>query len=246
MATTSDSLPGSPFHAWTRSNRLSPKALILGADAVVALLAGVGLLGAMMELPELFGIRSLFLPMPPNAAICLLLLVSSMAALSAEERSRALLVRAAALLVASIATARLAEYALGLDLAVDRWLIHSRAKELGFGPIGKTSLSTALVLEVLSLALILLSFSSRRLASRMATAFGVGASFTGFTSALAFFFIPPGKLAFSGIVPTALPTSVCFVLLGLTVAWHGTLDEMMEQRRLKAQVQRERDLFERV
>src|SRR5258706_7196369 len=108
------------------------------------------------------------------------------------------------------------------------------------------SLFTALVLEFLSIALILLSLSSHRLANRAAAAFGIGASFAGFCVALGALAVGPGQLALSGVVPTALPTSVCFVILGSAIAWHGALDEIVDRRQLRAQVQRERDLFERV
>lgn len=217
------------------------------------IICGAGLVGMVASLslvllsvwPQRASSGGLFVPMAPKTALCFVLLAVALAVFNRWEPPRRLsLCRVAAILVAAIALARLIEYATGLDLAVDRWLLPAPAEKLDLAPAGKMALFSTLSFASLSVSLLLLSRATRpRLAARLAATLAVGVGFIGLTFTLGYFFVQPGQLAESSVVPMALPTALCFLVLGTVTAWSALLGEVAERRHVRAQLRRERNLF---
>lgn len=198
------------------SRRVADRITAASGLAIAAI--GLATLGGWLTgRRPLAGFGTAFIPMAPNTAIDFFLVGLALAATAGGRRDRWRLAAAgaAAGAVGLLATVRLAEYVLSVDLGVDAWFLRVPTERLGLAPVGKMALSTALTFELASLAV--LGLASRRRAFRDAAGLlGLATAASGTLFALGYLYSAP--LLYGGRwIPMALNTSIAFLLLGTGV-----------------------------
>ncbi len=187
-----------------------------GSGFAVACTGMVTLAGWLTNNRVWSGLGAEFIPMAPNTAIGFLLLGTALVAIPAEKdrRWRSALGTLAAGVVILLASARLAEYALSVELNVDAWFFQVPGERLGLAPIGKMALLTALTFELASFSALILAASAHQAARDCGGAGGSVVALSGATFALGYLYAAP--LLYGGTsIPMALNTAVAFFILGV-------------------------------
>ncbi len=204
--------PSSP----ARSSRLARVQFGCGVTAaVVGFLALVGWLTGARVLAE---VRPGYIPMAPNTAIGMILWGSALLVLPraggpGTRRARAALLVAAPAL--AVAVLRLIEYATGIDLGVDRWVLRVPGESLGLAPVGRMALLTAIGFVLAGVTLGLAALAARRhAAAHAASVLGLALASMGGVSVLGYLYDAP--FLYGGrTIPMALNTAFGFVAVGL-------------------------------
>ena len=120
--------------------------MVAAGAAVAVAVGGLGLLGLALDVPLLASVGPGWIAIRPNTALAVLLLGASLVPLrAAGAGSRARRAQQAlALLVAAVGLLTLAEYALHLDLGIDRLLFHETSREVPALFPGRMAPTTAL------------------------------------------------------------------------------------------------------
>ena len=157
-----------------------------------------------------------FIPMAPNTAIGFILLGCALAANPAEfgDRPRRLIVAVTSAIVLVLATIRLFEYALSVDLGVNGWFFRAPAEMFGLAPVGRMSLFTALIFELASVSVLGLALNGGQSNRDWAGVGGLAVALFGAVFVLGYCYAAP--LFYGGSsIPMALTTAMAFVLLGI-------------------------------
>jgi two-component system cell cycle sensor histidine kinase/response regulator CckA len=209
-------------HQWTGGTRFG--------GVTLAVIGAVVLLGWLTGARALTAVGHGYMPMAPNTAALFLLLGASLFALTVPMHRARLLARCAIALTFVMAGAHLAEYVAGAELGVDRWLFSVAGESVGLAPVGKMAFFTALAFFLACVALFVQSFPGRlRFAGDLAGALALLVTLIGLVFSLGYLYHAP--LLYGGSrIPMALPSSVAFVVLGLSIAVPHALRGQAEQR----------------
>lgn len=185
-----------------------------GASAAVV--GAAALAGWATGHPVLLGFRANYIPMAPNTALAFVVLGSGLTAVVSGWLPGRRVAALGAAFTGLIGGLRLAEYASGFGLGVDRWFLHVGAGQFGPAPTGKMSLPTAVAFVAASTAVVALARPGRwKLSGHLAGASGTAAAMTGLVFALGYLFSPNAPLLYgTRSIPMALNTALCFVGLG--------------------------------
>ena len=197
----------------------------------VAFIGATALAGWLTRSHALSAVGATWIPMAPTSAAIFLLLGTSRLTIAAENkrlRAFALATVAASFLVAA---AHVAGFVTGIDVDFDRRLFSLISDRFGLEPVGQMSFFTSLSFALASAAILVSSAPKRlRLAGDLSVPFAFMATLTGLVFALGYLYHAP-LLYGSGLIPMALPSSVAFVVLGLSVALPALRRARMEQHR---------------
>ena len=199
---------GDPTHALPRLRRTTRV-----CGALIAGLGAMALLGWATRQPVLLGLRPHYIPMAPNSALAFVALGAGLWSIDAGWRKLSGVI---ALVVGSVVSLRLVEYATGLDLAVDRAILRAPSASFGLAPVGKMALSTAagFLAASVSLGLSSLREGSRRWGHVSGSAAMVACAI-GLVFSLGYLFSPNAPLLYgTQSIPMALNTALGFVALG--------------------------------
>ena len=108
---------------------------------LIAALGVMAVVGWATSQPVLLGFRASYAPMAPNPTVAFLALGLGLWAIEAGWRK---LSGAMAVLVGTVVSLRLVEYATGVDLAVDSVIVRAPSETFDLAPVGKMALDTAL------------------------------------------------------------------------------------------------------
>lgn len=160
---------------------------------------------------------------PLNTALCCVLAGTSLWIQAARPSSSLALffARSCAAIVAVVGTATLIEYAVGLDLGMDRWIVHLLPRRGGTQYAVRPLPLAALELALVGPALLLLG-SETNWKSTLVEIFGFGASVVALVAVTAHIYGATTIYQFSGsFAGIALPASTLFVFLstGILLAY---------------------------
>jgi PAS domain S-box-containing protein len=179
------------------------------AAAVVLLIGSAGLVGWILHVRLLQSIGPGLATMKVNTAISLLL--SGVALWFCSRGPTSHLSNICALAVILVAAASLLEWAGAPDLGIDQLLFLDRDSAAAHAPPGRMSPATAVELILVGVTLALLDTRAPEVApyTALATAFAALVALTGY------FYGPAGLYSAAPFASMALPTAICFLLLGL-------------------------------
>ena len=230
-----------------RSSLLAPDAHAragqLGGVAVAAI-GGLALAGWATGSALLKAGAAGFIPMAPNTALVFLVLGLAVAAAAAGSRAGTRFARAGAAAALAVATARLAEYLVGIDLRVDRWIFSVPAESLGLAPVGRMAFFTALAFLFVASAVLARTVERRvRILDDLARACALISTLIGLVFLIGYGYGSP--LLYGGhAIPMALPTATAFVLLGLSLVVPDMLRAAAAERRAAAALREANDELE--
>ncbi len=200
----------------------SPRASRLGrirgaCGATVAAVAALALLGWLTGWRVLAEVRSGYIPMAPTTAAGMIACGLGLATFpggsggrSRRRRGTALLLTAAA---AAVALLRLAEYATGKDLCLDRLVLRVPGELLGLAPVGRMALLTAVGFVLAFVTLVLADRGERRRAADLASLLALALASLGGVFVLGYLYDVPFDYG-GPTIPMALNTAFGFVVLG--------------------------------
>jgi two-component system cell cycle sensor histidine kinase/response regulator CckA len=171
-----------------------------------------------------------FIPMAPNTGLLFVALGLVVFALSVGSAAGLRFARIAAAGALVVSGARLAEYLVGVDLRVDRWLFSVPSVSLGLAPVGRMAFFTALAFVfAASAALIRTTEHRRRVTDDLARASVIISTLIGLVFLIGYGYGSP--LLYGGrAIPMALPTAAAFVLLGLSLVVPDALRDAAAER----------------
>lgn len=196
----------------------------------VAFIGAMALTGWLTRSRALSAAGAAWIPMAPTSATIFLVLGASRVALAAPNRWLRAFARAAVTAAFLVAAAHVAGFVTGIDVGFDRRLFSLVSDRLGLEAVGQMSFFTALSFALASAAILASSVPRRlRLAGDLSVPFAFMVTLTGVVFALGYLYHAP-LLYGSGLIPMALPSSVAFVVLGLSIALPELRSDRMEQR----------------
>jgi len=209
-------------HQWREGSRLG--------GAAVASIGVAGLTGWLTGTRALAAVGTSYVPMKPNTAVMFVLLGVSLIALSARSRAARLFARCAVAASFVLAVAHVVEHASGADFGVDRWLFALPSDRMSPAPPDRMAFFTALSFVLVCPAIFVKSFVKRpRFAGDLASLFALVVTLVGLAFTLGYVYHAPLLYGGAGI-PMALPSSVAFVMLGLSITVPAARRERAERR----------------
>ncbi|MFN2532895.1 MAG: ATP-binding protein [Pyrinomonadaceae bacterium] len=206
-----------------------------------AIVAGIALSGWFAGSDVLRGVKPGYIPMAPNTALLFLLLGTLLVMLPLQRAMQ--FVRFGAIIILLIATARLAEYLIGVDLTIDEVFFRFPSDTLGLAPVGKMAFFTAITFLLLATGLLLTTFH-KHWTNDAAKAFGLIVSFIGLAFSLGYLYGAP-LLYGSKSIPMALNTAICFCLSGVGILIKASLHDLQERRQTAVALQEAHQQLER-
>lgn len=176
--------------------------------AIAAVLGGLTIIGWLSRIEALASVRARYIPMAPSTALAFALLGT---ALILGERHRWFL-RLTAVLVASVAGAKLFEFLSGISLGIDEFFVADPAM---FGQVRKGRMAPITALNFLLSAAACWTLLSPRLRASTGVAAAVIA---GVAIVVVLGYVHGTPLLYGGhIIPVALPTAVAFLAIGVAL-----------------------------
>jgi two-component system, cell cycle sensor histidine kinase and response regulator CckA len=196
----------------------------------VASIGAVTLVGWLSHARTLSAVHPDFIPTAPNTALLFVLLGISLCTLGVGARQAVVLARSAIAISFLVAGARLAEYLVGVELNVDHWVFSFGSESMGLAPVGKMAFFTALAFCLACPALYGLTvMGRRRVVDDVVRALALLVLLIGMGFTLGYLYHAP--LLYGGSsIPMALPTSVAFVTLGLSILVPALLGDHAQRR----------------
>lgn len=205
--------------------------LTRAAGGLTAMIGVLGLYGWFTGSDVLTAVREGYIPIAPNTAAAFVLLGLALAAVAGSSPRLRKAGGGITLITLVVVSGRFLEYALGVDLAVDRWFFHFPAETLGLAPVGKMALYTAFNFLFVGVAILILADAGRgRGINDLARVLAAVAALIGLVFALGYLYASP-LLYGSESIPMALPTAFGFLVLGAGAALQASLRELAERRR---------------
>lgn len=210
-------------------------------SAVILIICLMALVGWTKGINVLVQVRADYIPMAPNTLICFSLMALAMLPFHVKRPLRLGISLSVSLFVGFIALTRLSEFLLGAHFGVDQWFFKVPVGKIGAVPIGYMSFPTVVNFLLACVSFTLLNLADNKLSASLSASLALTIVVTGGIFTLGYLYGAP--LLYGGnVIPMALNTSVCFVLLGVCLtlkiltqelARRGKTDDM---RRLLAAI----------
>lgn len=195
----------------------------------------VALTGWVFQSSFLFSMNPSYKPMPPNAAMAVMLAGVSLYLLNSSIRRKEIILYIASIFIILISFIRILEYVFDNELGIDFLIFHFKNYGKWYSSAAKTSFFGALNMTFGGIGILLLSIHKEyKFLDNISIFIGNVVTFIGTIFALGYVYGVPLFYS-SNQVPMSFNSAIAFIFLGVGISLTGYIPEM--RQRLLAEIQ---------